>query len=75
MQGFGKFGFYEMFKDVYKFALGPNAAKYQTIGFLASSACAEVIADCFLAPMEAVSRTFFNIKVNQILIIMGYSLK
>lgn len=64
-----------MFKDVYKAALGPNAAKYQTIGFLASSACAEVIADCLLAPMEAVSRTFCQFKVNQILIIMVYSLK
>lgn len=58
MQGFGKFGFYEMFKDVYKYAFGANAAKYQTIGFLASSACAEVIADVFLSPMEAVSRIF-----------------
>lgn len=58
MQGFGKFGFYEMFKDVYKHALGPNAAKYQTIGFLMSSACAEVIADVMLAPMEAVSQIF-----------------
>lgn len=48
-----------MFKDVYKFALGANAAKYQTIGFLMSSACAEVIADVFLAPMEAVSRPIF----------------
>ena len=54
-QGFGKFGFYEIFKDVYKWMLGPKAAQYQTIGFLASSACAEVIADCFLAPFEAVS--------------------
>ena len=44
-----------MFKDVYKWLLGPKAAQYQTIGFLASSACAEVIADCFLAPFEAVS--------------------
>jgi solute carrier family 25 (mitochondrial phosphate transporter), member 3 len=56
-QGFGKFGFYEMFKDVYKWMLGPKAAQYQTIGFLASSACAEVIADTFLAPFEAVSIT------------------
>lgn len=54
-QGFGKFGFYEIFKDVYKKALGPKAEKYQTVGFLASSACAEVIADTFLAPFEAVS--------------------
>jgi solute carrier family 25 phosphate transporter 3 len=55
MQGFGKFGFYEIFKDVYKGALGEKAAKYQTLGFLTASACAEVIADCFLCPMEAVS--------------------
>jgi hypothetical protein len=43
-----------MFKDVYKWLLGPKAAQYQTLGFLASSACAEVIADTFLAPFEAV---------------------
>lgn len=55
MQGFGKFGFYEMFKDVYKAALGEKAAQYQTVGFLVSSACAEVIADVMLCPMEAVS--------------------
>lgn len=54
-QGFGKFGFYEMFKDVYKWALGPKASQYQTLGFLCSSACAEVIADVFLCPFEAVS--------------------
>jgi len=28
MQGFGKFGFYEIFKDVYKGLLGDSAAKY-----------------------------------------------
>ena len=61
-QGFGKFGFYEMFKDVYKHAFGVNAAKYQTVGFLLSSACAEVIADCFLAPFEAVRITTPYIK-------------
>lgn len=48
-----------MNKDIYKWLLGPKAAQYQTIGFLASSACAEVIADCFLAPFEAVSRIFW----------------
>ena len=52
-QGFGKFGFYEIFKDVYKYALGANAQRYQTVGFLAASACAEVIADCLLCPWEA----------------------
>lgn len=52
-QGFGKFGFYEMFKDVYRGALGEKADQYQTVGFLVSSACAEVIADCLLCPWEA----------------------
>lgn len=39
LQGFGKFGFYEIFKDVYKKIVGEeNAYKYQTVGFLVSSA-------------------------------------
>jgi solute carrier family 25 (mitochondrial phosphate transporter), member 3 len=51
LQGFGKFGFYEIFKDVYKKIVGEeNAAKYQTVGFLVSSACAEFIADILLCP-------------------------
>ncbi len=53
MQGFGKFGFYEIFKDVYKKIMGSSASKYQSLGFAISSACAEVIADCLLCPMEA----------------------
>lgn len=44
-----------MFKDVYKGVLGEKAAQYQTVGFLVSSACAEVIADVLLCPFEAVS--------------------
>jgi hypothetical protein len=44
-----------MFKDVYKGALGDKAYQYQTVGFLVSSACAEVIADVLLCPWEAVS--------------------
>ena len=44
-----------MFKDVYKGVLGEKAAQYQTVGFLVSSACAEVIADVLLCPWEAVS--------------------
>jgi solute carrier family 25 phosphate transporter 3 len=53
-QGFGKFGFYEIFKDVYKKIVGAqNAEKYRTTGFLISSACAEVIADFLLCPMES----------------------
>jgi solute carrier family 25 phosphate transporter 3 len=54
MQGLGKFGFYEFFKDCFKGAVGhENAKKYQTAGFLVSSACAEVIADVLLCPMES----------------------
>ena len=44
-----------MFKDVYRGLLGKRADDYQTIGFLVSSACAEVIADVLLCPFEAVS--------------------
>ena len=54
-QGFGKFGFYEIFKDVYRNAAGENEPKYRTVGFAVSSACAEVIADVLLCPWEAVS--------------------
>lgn len=53
LQGSAKFGFYELFKDVYKKIMGNKAAQYQTVGFLLSSACAEVIADCLLCPMES----------------------
>lgn len=53
-QGFAKFGFYEIFKDVYKGIVGAeNAEKYQTVGFLVSSACAEFIADILLCPWES----------------------
>jgi len=53
-QGFCKFGFYEMFKDVFRMAAGPeNAVKYQTVGFALASASAEFIADIALCPMEA----------------------
>ena len=54
-QGFGKFGFYEIFKDVYRNAAGENEPKFRTLGFAVSSACAEFIADCLLCPWEAVS--------------------
>jgi len=53
-QGFGKFGFYEIFKDVYRTAAGDNEPKYRTLGFALSSACAEFIADCLLCPWEAI---------------------
>lgn len=55
LQGLGKFGFYEMFKDVYAGIVGQeNAVKYKAIGWAVASASAEVIADCLLCPWEAV---------------------
>ena len=51
-----KFGFYEIFKDVFKGIVGPEkAVQYQTVGFAVASASAEFIADVALCPMEAVS--------------------
>jgi len=49
----GKFGFYEIFKDVFANVAGDKAYEYRTIGYSISSACAEIIADCLLCPMEA----------------------
>ncbi|CAL8471880.1 g11422 [Coccomyxa elongata] len=55
VQGAGKFGLYEYFKKTYSDAVGPeNAAKYQTLVFLAGSASAEFFADIGLCPFEAV---------------------
>lgn len=54
-QGLCKFGFYELFKDVYKGIVGEeNAVKYKKIGWSIASGSAEVIADVFLCPLEAV---------------------
>ena len=50
----GKFGFYELFKDVYKGIVGDeNAVKYKRIGWSIASGSAEVIADTLLCPWEA----------------------
>jgi len=55
MQGLGKFGFYELFKDLNAQALGQETAtKYRKLVWMFSSACAEVIADVLLCPWEAV---------------------
>lgn len=54
LQGTAKFGFYEMFKDVFAGIAGDKAEKYRILGFALSSASAEVIADVLLCPMEAV---------------------
>jgi len=59
LQGLGKFGFYELFKDVFAGLVGPdNAVKYRALGFALSSASAEVIADVLLCPWEAVNILF-----------------
>jgi len=53
MQGFGKFGFYEIFKDLYANIAGEeNSVKYRRVIWLAASASAEFIADVFLCPSE-----------------------
>lgn len=53
-QGLGKFGFYEIFKDVYKKIVGEeNADKYKKVGWSIASGSAEIIADCLLCPFEA----------------------
>jgi len=55
MQGFCKFGFYEIFKDLYQNMAGKeNAEKYRGLIYLAGSASAEFFADIALCPMEMV---------------------
>jgi len=50
----GKFGFYEVFKDVYAWIVGEkNAQKYRTTGYLCAAAGAEFIADILLCPFES----------------------
>ncbi|XP_072097070.1 solute carrier family 25 member 3-like isoform X1 [Mobula birostris] len=54
MQGLCKFGFYEVFKNIYSGLLGEeNAYLWRTSLYLAASASAEFLADIALAPMEA----------------------
>lgn len=54
LQGTFKFGFYELFKAMSKNFLGDESfAEHRTAAFLVSAACAEVIADLALCPLEA----------------------
>ena len=55
LQGAGKFGFYEIFKDLYSNMLGEEKS-YQYRGFVyaAASGSAEFFADIMLCPMEMV---------------------
>jgi len=53
-QGICKFGFYEVFKNVYGDMMGEeNAYLYKTTLYLAASASAEFFADIALSPMES----------------------
>lgn len=55
LQGLGKFGFYEIFKDVYKKVVGDEKAEqYRKIGWSVASGSAEIIADLLLCPWEAI---------------------
>merc|ERR1712111_203188 len=55
MQGLCKFGFYEVFKNLYSGILGEeNTYLYRTSLYLISSASAEFFADIALSPMESV---------------------
>jgi solute carrier family 25 (mitochondrial phosphate transporter), member 3 len=51
-QGFGKYGFYEVFKHEYGDNLFPNANR--TLVYLGASASAEFLADILLCPFEAI---------------------
>ena len=62
MQGTCKFGFYEIFKNLYSNAMGEEGAyQNQVILYLAASASAEFFADIALCPMEAVKVCFDDI--------------
>jgi len=53
LQGAGKFGLYELFKDVYSTIAGEeNAFQYRGFIYLAGAASAEFFADILLCPME-----------------------
>jgi solute carrier family 25 phosphate transporter 3 len=55
LQGAGKYGFYEFFKDKYSALAGPEFTKnYSTLVYLGASASAEFLADIALCPFEAI---------------------
>lgn len=53
-QGLFKYGFYEIFKDLYVKAAGEKSDQNKVLGYALSSAGAEIIADIFLCPWESV---------------------
>ena len=55
LQGAGKFGLYEVFKDAYSTMLGEDAAHtYRGLIYIAASGSAEFFADIMLCPFEMV---------------------
>ncbi len=50
LQGSAKYGFYEIFKDLFKNVIRPD---YLTLRYMLSSATAEILADCLLCPWES----------------------
>ncbi|KAI3403422.2 PIC2 [Candida oxycetoniae] len=55
LQGAGKYGFYEYFKQKYSLLVGPKYAhEYKTGIYLAASASAEFLADIALCPLETI---------------------
>jgi len=52
LQGFGKYGFYEIFKHLYGDEWFPKSNR--TLVYLGASASAEFIADILLCPWEAI---------------------
>ena len=66
IQGLCKFGFYEVFKNIYSGILGEeNSYLYRTSLYLAASASAEFFADIALSPMESVKVSCLRIILTQ----------
>ncbi|EDL46770.1 mitochondrial carrier protein, putative [Plasmodium vivax] len=65
LQGLCKFGFYEIFKDVYSNYLGEEYSyKYKGVTWLLASASAEFVADIFLCPFEMIKVKMQTSKAN-----------
>jgi solute carrier family 25 phosphate transporter 3 len=55
LQGAGKFGLYELFKDAYSNLLGEDGSyRHRAAVYAAASGSAEFVADVLLCPMEMV---------------------
>ena len=66
MQGICKFGFYELFKNVYSGIIGEeNSYLYRTYLYLVASASAEFFADIALSPMESAKVMKFIFKYDE----------